>query len=455
MKTIVKDSPTSKVNRILPFLEKNYDNNLESDYTEKIEELDKNFNYKSNSNHYWSEPEQSVLYGTPLYQQASPSQKIALNHLHWVGFYKVVADSEIELTFYNTITADCLLAANKDYAFIADMLNHETYQERKHIHSFAKINYQTIKALLGTKALINSGSDNSTSFEPKSFHVTDYLLNTANFIGGIWLKDKEQNYSQKLIELQDLNKSISSSTPANPTSPTPTSGFFNGYLGNTNTSLRKFFPFSWGSYPFLAANFYVVRYMANIVVKNNEFEIHKYCRKLQKAKDFIPAPTAISHYHFLDEAFHTTTSLYLARDFYKSLPKPSKFEKLMANLAVLQTQRENLNGLSGMIPNRFVSDSNAITFIMKLLQSPVFDMSLQEAIHWLEKCLCYEHEGFHFNLKVHNHLLANMQRFAEDIDYLWPVNREMRLMADAGSIKKALNNNIKAFKNFSRTIEKN
>ncbi|MFN6516222.1 MAG: hypothetical protein RMY29_017215 [Nostoc sp. CreGUA01] len=455
MKTIVNDSSTSKVNRILPFLEKNYDNNLESHYTEKIEELDKNFNYKTNSNHYWSEPEQSVLYGTPLYEQASSSQKIALNHLHWVGFYKVVADSEIELTFYNTITADCLLAANKDYAFIADMLNHETYQERKHIHSFAKINYQTIKALLGTKALINSGSDNSTSFEPKSFQVIDYLLSTANLIGKIWLKDKEQHYSQSLIELQELKKSISDSTPANPTSPTPTNGFFNGYLGNTNTSIRRFFPFSWGNYPFLAANFYVVRYMANIVVKNNEFEIHKYCRKLQKSKDFIPDPTAISHYHFLDEAFHTTTSLYLARDLYKSLPNPSNFEKIMANLAVLQTQRENLNGLSGMIPNRFVSDSNTITFMMKILQSPVFDMSFLEATHWLEKCLCYEHEGFHLNLKVHNHLLSNMYKFAADIDYLWPVNREMRLMASAGSIQKALKNNIKAFKNFSRTFGQN
>ena len=454
MKSIIDHSPTSQVNRILPFLEKNYKNNLDSDYTEKIEELDHNFNYKSNNNHYWSEPEQSVLYGTPLYQQASSSQKIALNHLHWVGFYKVVADSETELTFYNTITANCLLAASKDYEFIANMLHHETDQERKHIHSFTKINYQTMKALLGSKALINSGSGQPTSFDSQSFNFIDKLLSTANFLGKIWLKDKEQNYSQSLIELQDLNKSISSSTPANPTSPTATSGFFNGYLGNTHTSIRRFFPFSWGSYPFLAANFYAVRYIANLVVKNNEYEIHKYCKKLQNTKDFIPTPTAISHYHFLDEAFHTTTSLYLARNFYKSLPQPSNFEKTMANLAVLQTQHENLNGLSGIMPNRFVSDSNLINYTMKLLQSPVFNMSAKEATHWLEKCLCHEHEGFHVNLKIHNSLLSNLRKFADDLDYLWPVNREMRLMASGGSIKKALQHNTKAFKKFSQTIEK-
>ena len=83
--------PKEQRKKSLKLIEKNYQSNLDSDYTERIEELDKNFNYNNNSNHYWSEPELSTLYGTPLYEAASPSQKIALNHLAWASQYNYIA----------------------------------------------------------------------------------------------------------------------------------------------------------------------------------------------------------------------------------------------------------------------------------------------------------------------------------------------------------------------------
>jgi hypothetical protein len=79
-------------------------------------------------------------------------------------------------------------------------------------------------------------------------------------------------------------------------------------------------------------------------------------------------------------------------------------------------------------------------------------MSAQEALQWMEKCLCHEHEGFHVNLKYHQRLLSDLRRFFDDIDYLWPVNREMRIMASGGSISKAIQSNIKTFKQFSRSV---
>lgn len=444
MTVLTNDSPKSRVNKSLPVLKKNYNNNLQSDYTEKIEELDKNFNYQSNSDCYWSEPQQSILYGTPLYQQASLSQKIALNHLHWLGSYKIVADSEMEVIFYNTITADCLRNANKDYEFIANLLAHESEQERHHIHCFYKVNYHTLRSLIGAKNWLKADLDNF-SFASNNFQVLPYLLSSsANAIGNIFLKKQKENYSQNLASTAYVDRSISLPT---------TSGFFNGYSGNRHQSMRELLPVGWASYPFLASNFYAVRYMANLSLKNGEFEIHKYYQKLRRNNQFIPAPTEISHYHFLDEAFHTTTSLFMGRDFYKYLPEPSAYEKIIANLSVLQIQYENLNSLSGIISNRFESDKNIIKFVMKILQSPVFDMSQKEAIYWLEKCLCYEHEGFHVNLKIHNHLLSSLREFLENLDYLWPINREVRLMASGGSIENALKNNIKGFKNFSRTIQ--
>lgn len=443
MTAISNNLPSTKVNRIIPLMEKNYNNNVDSDYTEKIEELDKNFKYSSNSNNYWREPEHSLLYGTPLYQQASPEQKLGLNHLSWISLYRKVADSEMEITHYNTITADCLMAANSDYEILVKTLAQETAQERKHIHAFYQVSYQTTNALLGKKALMNSGVKNSSEPDWKSTQISNYLSSAANLINKMTFQKKEQYHAENLKQGKDINKHISLTTQ----------GFFNGTLGNSSQSLRQFFPLNWGSYPFLAANYYAVRYMANLLLKSFEFNIHNYYKKLDKNQEVIPTPTAISHYHFLDESFHTTTSLFLGRDLYKYLPKPSTYEKFIANLAILQAQRENLNGFSAVLPYYFLRDDGyMIGFMMKLLQSPLFDMSAQEALQWTEKCLCYEHEGFHVNLKLHNNLLTDLRKFAENLDYLWPINREMRVMASGGSIEKAVQNNVTAFRKFSQAL---
>jgi hypothetical protein len=79
-------------------------------------------------------------------------------------------------------------------------------------------------------------------------------------------------------------------------------------------------------------------------------------------------------------------------------------------------------------------------------------MSQPDALHWMEKCLCEEHEGFHVNLKYHQSLLNDLRRFFGNLEYLWPVNREMRLMAEGGSIEKAVKRNQIAFKQFVNSV---
>ena len=432
----------NSANIVLKNLEKNYQNNLDSDYTEKIEELDKNFKYASNKNHYWNEPKFSLLYGTPLYETASTSQKLALNHLFWIFVYKKIADTEIEVTHHNLITAGSLTAMDGDYKMIATQLEHETEQERSHIHAFYKVSYQTQKALLSKQAFMNPTKNKLYKHNWVNLQFSNYQSSALGFISKIMLKDKEQYYSQYLRELKEENKPISKST----------NGFFNGFRGSLSDSLQQFLALNWGSSPFLACNYYTVRYMANLALKNHEHGISVYWKKLHKQSQFVPTPTAISHYHFLDEAFHTTTSLFLARNLHKHFPRPTAYEKFVANVAVYVAQHENLSHLSGVLPNRYVEDSSLMGYIYKLLQSPIFEMSAQEALQWMEKCLCYEHEGFHVNLKLHQSLLSDLCRFADQLDYLWPINREMRLMASGGSIHKAIQNNIKSFKQFSKSV---
>lgn len=432
---------SSELKKRIKLIEKNYQNNIDSDYTEKIEELDNNFKYSSNSNHYWSEPEFSTLYGTPLYEAASPSQKIALNHLSWVSQYNHIAHSEAETIHYNLITAGSFSAMGGDYETIARQLEHESSQERSHIHAFYKVSYQTIKALLGKQAFINPLKNESHQHSWSSLHsnYNDYAL---RFIAKMMLKGKEQYHSPYLKELEAENKLVSKST----------NGFFHG-RGVIPQSLLRFFAVNWGSSPFLASQYYTLRFLANLLLKNSEHSIFMYCKNLQKQSEFVPTPTAISHYHFLDEAFHTTTSQFLARYLYKCLPNPTTYEKFVVNMAVNMIQRSNLNGLSGVLINRsFADDSSLMGYIYKLLQGPLFDMSATEALSWMEKCFCHEHEGFHLSAKSHQRLLSALRRFCDHLDYLWPINREMRIMARGGSISKAIQSNIKTFKQFSQTV---
>ncbi|HEY9632003.1 MAG TPA: hypothetical protein V6D14_01270 [Coleofasciculaceae cyanobacterium] len=440
-----------KVKKHIKITEINYRRNTESDFTEKIEELDKNFNYSINSNHYWSEPELSLLYGTPLYAEASPSQKIALNHLYWATQYNQTAATEANAVLYNQVTAG-VFGAFRDYETLCQELDLETEQERHHIHAFHMMGYKTKRALLGQTGFnasiqgkLNRGVASKVrsplfSFNLQSSPLAAFQDSALRFITNkVLLKNQAHCYSTYLRELEHKGESI----------PAQTTGLL-GQLGPR--PVLQFFTLNCGSSPFLACLFYVTRFMANMLIKNYEYRYSHYYRELENKGEFIPAPVAVSHYHLLDEAFHTTTSQLIAQDLYKDFPKPTAYEKFLANLTIYKSQTVALSGLSGGIPAIFRSDDTFMLSFYRLLQSPVFNMSSQEALEWLEKCLCQEHDGFHLTLKYHERLLSDMRRLLGPIDYLWAVNRDMNVMASGGSMEKAIQNNIKAFGQFSKSV---
>ncbi|HEY9670380.1 MAG TPA: hypothetical protein V6D11_02975 [Waterburya sp.] len=447
----------AKVKKHLKLTEINYRRNTESDYTEKIEALDKNFNYSSNSHDYWSEPELSLLYGTPLYEEASLSQKKALNHLYWATQYNQTAATEANAVLYNQVTAG-VFSLIGGYDTLCQELELETAQERHHIHAFHMMGYKTKRALLGQTGFTASIQGNSYkkndghrgleaklrtplfTFNWQSSPLSAFQDSALRFVTNkVLLKNQAHYYSQYLRELDEKGEPI----PAQKT----------GLLGQlAPRPLLQFFTLNCGTSPFLACLFYVTRFMANMLIKNYEYRYSQYYRELEKKGEFIPAPLAVSHYHMLDEAFHTTTSQLIAQDLYKDFPKPTAYETFLANVTIYKAQSVGLSGLSGGIPAIFRSDDTFILSFYRLLKSPVFDMSDQEALEWLQKCLCQEHEGFHVTLKYHQRLLSDLRRLFEPIDYLWSVNREMRLMASGGSISKAIQNNIKAFEEFSKSV---
>jgi hypothetical protein len=422
-------------------IEKTYQSNIESDYTEKIAELGRNFDYQKNKDCYWGNPELSTFYGTPLYEEASESQKLALNHLYWVGQYNHTANSEANTMLYNQIT-EGVFAHFGDYKTLCEELNFETDQERYHIKTFQKIGYKTKLALLGKSSFGNPLSQKSAKFGQFKFNSLNSSLekareNSFRLITRLMLKGNTQSYSRYLQE-KDGN-SI----------PTTSGGL--AELTGSPTAF-KFFTLNWGSSPFLASQYYAVRMIANMSLKTYEHQYFKHFKRLEKQSEFIPTPTAVSYYHLLDESFHTTMSQVIAQELYRDFSPPTAYEKLVANVTIYLAQKGVLGGLSGGLPAVFRDDDSFFLSFYRLLQSPLFEMSSKEAFEWMEKCLCQEHEGFHRNLQYHQKLLGEFRRFFERLDYLWTVNREMRIMAAGGSIERALKNNIQSWKSFSQQV---
>lgn len=434
----------NKQKKHFQIIQKTYQNNIESDYTEKIEALGKSFDYSSNSNHFWGDRQLSTLYGSPVYEQASHPQKLALNHLYWVGQYQHTASAEANTMLYNQITSG-VFAHVGGYETLCQELDFETTQERHHINTFHKIGYKTKIALLGKESFgnplhkkLNHQTQNNwlQKFRelPHQESIQDF---TFRFLTKLMHQGKENYYSEYLQEKSD---SI----------PTTTGGL----AGVTaSPSVFKYLSLNWGSSPFLAAQYYSVRMVANMSLKTYEYHYYKQFKELDKKGEFIPTPIAVSYYHLLDESFHTTMSQTIAQEVYKDFPKPTMYEKLLSNVVVLLLQRGLLSGLSAVLPATFRDDVNFIPSYYRLLTSPLFNqMSQPDALHWMEKCLCEEHEGFHVNLKYHQSLLNDLRRFFGNLEYLWPVNREMRFMAEGGSIEKAIKRNQIAFKQFVKSV---
>lgn len=431
----------TKEARHLQLIEKTYQNNNNSDYTEKLTELGNEFSYVHNSKHYWGDPELSLLYGTPLYQVASLEQKLALNHLYWVGNYNHTAVSEATTSIYNMITAGVFRAVG-GYETLCDELELETKQESYHIRTFQRIGFKTKMSVVGKTILGNSlyGKLTQNNSQRKFFLSTSGGDRILGAIAKTMLRDKKQYYSQYLKNLEEKGEPI----------PAPADG-----LGGRIAPRYwlRFFTIHWGMSPFMACQYYSLRYTANAILKNQEYSYVKYFRELEQKGEYIPTPTAVSYYHFLDEAFHTTISQTIARDMYKDFPKPTAYEKFISGLIFYMVQRNLLSGLSGVLPGRCVYDDPMLMlFYYKLLKSPLFEMETKEALHWMEKCFCQEHEGYHTGLKYHQSLLESMQRLFSRLEYQWPVNREMRIMAAGGSISKAISRNTQTFKQFSQMI---
>src|ERR1700681_319401 len=97
--SLLDDMPTVRK------LDLNYRKNKEQDHTPHIDAAAAAFDYAACRGEWWNPREYSLLYGTPLWQQASESQRLILNQLYWVAYYAQIISAEIATIVLNQTSA--------------------------------------------------------------------------------------------------------------------------------------------------------------------------------------------------------------------------------------------------------------------------------------------------------------------------------------------------------------
>ncbi|CAN1209531.1 p-aminobenzoate N-oxygenase AurF [Tumidithrix helvetica PCC 7403] len=371
-------------------LQINYRRNRQQDRTAAMDEAAQSFCYDTCKNEYWNPEEFSLLYGTPVWEQASPSQRLVLNQLYWVAYYSQIISAEIATIFFNQTSAAGLYA-QEDFRLVCDTLDLESSQERAHIHAFRTVSRDVERALFGRHLFTY----------PMRGPFTETMVYADTTALKTWWKKLQLQYF--------------------------------GLISANNT--------------FLACQYFTVR---GIRTLNGKLVQHKLSQYYQKHPDpdNAPIPAKISYYHFLDESFHFNSSTILSHDIGTCLPPPTAFEALVANMGVKGCQRDHYH-FSAAINGIFWYDPALYAKIYEVLRSPIFSMEAAEARAMMRQCFTEETLGLHRSYQTHQEAMQSYRVYVEPLDYLWKINREMSLMA-ANSIPQYLARQRQAFQVFER-----
>ncbi len=370
----------------------NLKRNHQQDNTEALDDLASRFDYAACAEEYWNPEKFSLLYGTPLWDQASPAQRVILNQLYWVGYYSQIISAEIATIFLNQ-TAAAGLYGLEDFRIVCDTLDFESHQERAHINAFKVISDATEAAIFGERMF---------SYPMKNFASETLIFQNTNTFKQAWKK----------FQLH-----------------------FFAYLSSSNA--------------FIASQYLTVRGMRTLNGKIVQHQLSQYYDKHPNQAQ-APIPAQISYHHFLDESYHFNSSTLIGHEVVKSLKPPTAFEKHVANLAVKGCQRDHyafncsVNGIFWYEPAIFDT-------IYKILRSRVFGFSKPEALTVMEQCFCQENEGVHGAFATHQVARESYAQYLAELDFLTPENRQVTLMKRS-SIPEYLHTNRRAFAHFRQSV---
>jgi hypothetical protein len=197
---------------------------------------------------------------------------------------------------------------------------------------------------------------------------------------------------------------------------------------------------------FLACQYFTVRGLRTLNGKMVQSRLSAYFRKLPDP-EAAPIPSAISHYHFMDESFHFNSSTIIGLDVVHCLPAPTVFEAFVANLGLRGCQYDHSH-FSVAVNGIFWYDPALLAKVHEVLLSPSFGMEPREATEMLRACFCEESEGVHAAFARHLEARESYKSYLEKVDYAWGLNREMSIMSRA-TIPEYLAANRRALESFA------
>jgi hypothetical protein len=371
-------------------LELNLVRNRKQDHTALLDDAAAAFDYEACRDAYWNPEPYSLLFGTPIWEQASASQRVLLNQLYWVAYYAQIISAEIATIYYNQTSAAGLYAL-EDFRAVCDTLDLESAQERAHIAAFKRISEAVEHEVFGERVF--------TYGMRGPFCETMVHADTDAF-----------RRRWKALQLRTY-----------------------GLLSSGNA--------------FIACQYFAVRGLRTLNGKLVQHQLSQYYSK-HDDPDAAPIPSKISYYHFMDESYHFNSSMLLAHDVVRSLPAPTRFERYVSNLTVRGCQRDHFH-FSAAMNGIFWYDPSLFDAVYQVLRSRAFGLDGDEALTLMRRSFCEESEGLEQSFRTHQTALESYRKFVAPLDYLSEANREMSTMAQS-SVADHLARNRRSFDRFER-----
>ncbi|MBI5203072.1 MAG: P-aminobenzoate N-oxygenase AurF [Elusimicrobia bacterium] len=369
-------------------LEVNYRKNKEQDHTPKIDDAVRRFDFDACKDAWWNPESFSLLHGTPLWDEASPTERLRLNQLYWVAYYSQIVSAEIATILLNQTCAAGMYSI-EDFRVVCDGLDLESAQERAHINAFKTIGEKVEEKLFGERVF---------TYPMRSMYVETMIFQNSNKVKEFW----------RNIQLRAATMLTS---------------------GNA----------------FLGCQYFAIRGLRTLNGKMIQQALAQpYLKAPDKAAS--PVPAQVSYFHFMDESFHFNTSRLLSHDVLGCLPQPGPFERFVANRAVDGCQKDHYH-FSVAVKGIFWYDPALFHAVYRVLRSKVFGMDHAEAREMIRRCFTEESDGLHEAHRIHETAVQSYRVYAEPLGYLNAKNKSMSRMAES-TIEGYLRDTRRAFARF-------
>ncbi len=369
-------------------LELNFRKNKQQDNTANMDKLAAEFCYEDCKDARWNPEIFSLLYGTTLWDNATQAQRTKLNQLYWVAYYSQIISAEIATIFFNQTSAAGLYSL-EDFRIVCDTLDLESAQERAHINVFKKIAEDFEQAVFGERIF---------TYAMRGPFVETMIHHNSNRVKEFW----------RWIQLHAFT-----------------------LLSSGNA--------------FIGCQYFAVRGVRTLNGKLIQHQLsHFYSKSEDKETAAIPAK--VSYYHFLDESFHFNSSTVISHDVLQCVKQPTKFESWVANQALSGSQQDHFH-FSTAINGLFWYDPALYPKIYKILRSPVFQMTDQEAREMMRECFTKENEGLQLSAKSRQIAMDSYCEYLSGLEYVSRENKEMAIMR-RNSVDKHVANNRRTLRKF-------